>query len=79
MEAENDKSLIGNNYTNIYLNRLIHYSGYGAILGGIASTILLLKFRRGFILGLGIGAGYCHDDLMNFYKTYYAKTTSKTE
>jgi hypothetical protein len=63
-----------NNYSSIYLNRLMHYAGYGALVGGVASMLFLMRFKRGFVFGLGLGAGYCHSDLIKVYKAYFNKS-----
>jgi hypothetical protein len=60
-------------YTNIYLSRLAHYSAYGALIGSVLSTLMFLKMKRGLLFGLGLGAGYCHEDLTKVYETYYSK------
>ncbi len=67
---EDVKNILASNYSNIYLNRLSHYSAYGGIIGGIISMLFLMKFKRGFVFGAGIGAGYCHSDLVKVYKNY---------
>ena len=71
---EDNKNTLATNYANIYLNRLLHYSGYGAIIGGVVSMLFLMRFKKGLIFGLGLGAGYCHSDLTNVYKSYFNKS-----
>lgn len=60
-------------YASNYFKRASHYMGYGFLFGGLISMVLLMKFRRGAILGLGIGAGYCHKDLINIFTQYLKK------
>jgi len=67
---EEDKNILASNYSNIYLNRLTLYMAYGGIIGGIISTLFLMKFKRGFVFGAGIGAGYRHSDLVKVYNNY---------
>ena len=66
---EETKPVEQSNLANIYWNRLAFFGGSSAILTGLLSAILLMKFRRGLVLGLGIGAGYCHNDLRNMIKS----------
>ena len=72
---EENKSIAEiNNNSSIYLNRLMHYGGYGALIGGVASMLFQMRFKRGLVFGLGLGAGYCHPDLIKVYKSYFNKT-----
>jgi len=66
---EEAKSSEINNPANAYLNRLAFFGGSAALASGLISAILLMKFRRGFIFGLGLGAGYCHNDFSNILKS----------
>ena len=59
--------------TSIYFNRLAHYTVYGAIFGSIVSMVMLIKLKRGFLFGVGLGAGYCHEDLLKIYHSYCSK------
>ena len=66
---EEAKSVELSNPANAYWNRLAFFGGSAALFSGLLSAILLMKFRRGFIFGLGLGAGYCHKDFSNMIKS----------
>ncbi len=66
MEAK--KTLVETNYLNLYASRLTQYAGLSSIFFGLISAMFLMKFKTGFLLGIGLGAGYCHNDLLNMMK-----------
>ena len=62
-----EEKIIHNNYASLYVERMFRYAGKGLFLG-LISLYFFGKFRSGAILGMGIGAGYCHKDLSNVLK-----------
>jgi fucose permease len=56
------------NNSGVYLTRLIHYGGYGILLGSLTSILFRLSLKKGIIVGFAIGAGYCHTDLSKALK-----------
>ncbi len=75
MEYDNKLQALNKNLTvnnsGIYLTRLIHYCGYGFILGSLTSILFRLSLKKGIIVGVGIGAGYCHTDLAKVFKNMF--------
>lgn len=76
MENENNKLQALNKYfavnnSGVYLTRLIHYGGYGILLGSLTSIIFRLSLKKGIIVGFAIGAGYCHTDLTKALKNIF--------
>jgi hypothetical protein len=67
------KEIDQNNYLTIYFKRVMHYSAYGVIIGGLLSRIFFMKFRTGALIGFGIGTGYCNKDLVNTFNFYFKK------
>jgi fucose permease len=76
MENENKIQTLNKYFTvnssGIYLTRLIHYGGYGILLGGLTSMIFRLSIKRGIIVGFAIGAGYCHTDFTKAVKNIFS-------
>lgn len=61
------------NKSNTYLDRIRNLSINAGFFGVFMSALLLYKFKRSIVFGLGLTAGYCHHDLMNVYRNYFSK------
>ena len=75
MEKENKTSELNKYFTvnnsGLYLTRLIHYGGYGILLGGLTSLVFRFSIKKGIIVGFAIGSGYCHSDLSKTFKNIF--------
>ena len=75
MENDNKTSALNKYFTvnnsGVYLTRLIHYGGYGILLGSLTSMLFRFSIKKGIIVGFAIGSGYCHSDLSKALKTIF--------
>jgi hypothetical protein len=60
-----------NNVCTKYSDKMIYYTPYCAIFGAVCNLIFFKRIKTGFLIGLGIGAGYCHNEFKSCFKTIF--------
>jgi hypothetical protein len=66
-------------YTSRYFERVANYGLKGIVIGSLLSKLFFGKFKAGVAMGLGIALGYCHQDLINAYSSYFTTIREKRE
>jgi hypothetical protein len=54
-----------------YSDKFAYYAGYGALVGTVCNLIFFKRVKTGFLIGLGLGAGYCHNEFITCFKNIF--------